>query len=71
MEDSNAIASLVKNWTNDEFVQFVGDLADIVGAFDVQPGSERWARAEAIYARVMELEEAFWPNEGEEASLAA
>lgn len=31
--------------------------------------SEALARAEAIWARVIELEAEFWPNEGEEDTL--
>ena len=64
------IRELAKNWTCDDFVRFVRDLAELVDAFDVQPGSERWKRAELIWERVVELEEAFWPLEGEEAVLA-
>ena len=63
-----AVASFAANWTNDEFVRFVNDLADAVDAFNVQPGSPEWFRAEEILARVVELEEAFWPKEGEEVS---
>lgn len=65
--DNSAVASFAENWTNDEFVRFVNDLADAVDAFNVQPGSPEWDRAEEILARVVELEEAFWPQEGEEA----
>ena len=46
------------------------DIAELVDAFDVQPGSERWRRAELIWERVVELEEAFWPVQGEETTLA-
>lgn len=28
---------------------------------DIKPGSEAWIRAEEIWGRVVELEEAFWP----------
>ncbi|CCL99574.1 uncharacterized protein FIBRA_01592 [Fibroporia radiculosa] len=61
-----AIAELVSNWTNPEFVAFVDDLADIVNSLEIQPGSSAWLRAEQIWARVVELEEAFWPIGGEE-----
>lgn len=47
----------------------MSDIAELVDAFDVQPGSERWRRAELIWERVVELEEAFWPVEGEETTL--
>ena len=35
----------------------------------IQPGSSDWLRAEEIWERVIELEEAFWP--GGEAEIAA
>ncbi|OZJ04853.1 hypothetical protein BZG36_02596 [Bifiguratus adelaidae] len=67
--DQHAVASFVANWTNPEFVKFVDDLADVVNSYGVRPGSQEWARAEMIWARVLELEEAFWPEEGEETML--
>ena len=36
---------------------------------DIEEGSEAWVRAEQIWSRVVELEEAFWPdveNDGQE-----
>ncbi|KAH9919846.1 heme oxygenase-like protein [Fomitopsis serialis] len=56
-----AVKSLVNNWTNQEFVKFVDELAQIVNSLGIEPGSPAWIRAEAIWARVVELEEAFWP----------
>ncbi|TFY81883.1 hypothetical protein EWM64_g2126 [Hericium alpestre] len=61
--------AFVANWTNDEFVKFVNDLAGLVNSFDVKPGTERFNRLEMIWLRVVELEEAFWPNAGEELAM--
>lgn len=69
--DGAAIASFAEHWTNAEFVKFVDGLAELVDSLDVKQGSEQWTRAEAIWARVIELEEDFWPNEGEEATMKA
>ncbi|KAF7794918.1 hypothetical protein EIP86_006061 [Pleurotus ostreatoroseus] len=66
---SAAVRELAANWTNDEFVDFVNDLADLVNQQNLQPGSSEWARAEEIWARVVELEEAFWPLEKDLALL--
>lgn len=35
------------------------------------PGSKEWARAEEIWARVVELEEQFWPDVEHEADELA
>ncbi|KAH9919856.1 uncharacterized protein B0H18DRAFT_1026483 [Fomitopsis serialis] len=64
-----AVKSLVNNWTNPEFVKFVDELAQIVNSLGIEPGTPAWIRAEAIWARVVELEEAFWPAGGEELTL--
>lgn len=69
--DNAALASFAEHWTNDEFVKFVQGWADLVDDFDVGPGSEQWTKAESIWARVIELEEGFWPEEGEEAEMKA
>ncbi|CAL1699338.1 unnamed protein product [Somion occarium] len=58
---SDALAELVHNWTNEEFIIFVDELAELVNSLDVKPGSDAWVRAEDIWGRVIELEEAFWP----------
>lgn len=42
------------------------ELAALVDELDILPGSESWKRAEGIWERVVELEEAFWPIDGEE-----
>ncbi|KAI0763028.1 heme oxygenase-like protein [Trametes elegans] len=64
-----AVRQLVENWTNPEFVKFVDTLADLVNELDITPGSDAFIRAEEIWARVVELEEAFWPVGGEELAL--
>ncbi|TFY50666.1 hypothetical protein EVJ58_g10945 [Rhodofomes roseus] len=64
-----AVKTLVNNWTNPEFVKFVDELTQIVNSLGIEPGSPAWIRAESIWARVIELEEAFWPVGGEELTL--
>lgn len=64
--DTCAVASFVSNWTSPEFEKFVDDLAELVDELCIQPGSDGWTRGEYIWERIIELEEAFWPNEGEE-----
>jgi len=67
-----AVAFLVGNWTNDDFAGFVSDLNNVVNRLEIEPGTEAWTRAEEIWARVVELEEAFWPDvENEEQELAS
>ncbi|OCH89653.1 heme oxygenase-like protein [Obba rivulosa] len=68
---SPAVTALVANWTNPEFVRFVDDLADLVDSLNIKPGSDGYYRAEEIWARVVELEEAFWPIGGEEIVVLA
>ncbi|KAI0040787.1 heme oxygenase-like protein [Auriscalpium vulgare] len=65
---SDAIDSFADNWTNEEFEKFVQDIANLVDDW-IKPGTPAWARAEAVWARVIELEEAFWPNAGDEERL--
>ncbi|RDX45188.1 heme oxygenase-like protein [Lentinus brumalis] len=60
------IRQLVANWTCPEFERFVDDIADLVNHLQISPGTPAWARAEEIWARVIELEESFWPLGGEE-----
>jgi hypothetical protein len=33
---------------------------------DIKPWSEAWFKAEDIWTRVLELEVAFWPEDGDE-----
>ncbi|TCD71938.1 hypothetical protein EIP91_000070 [Steccherinum ochraceum] len=66
-----AVAFLVSNWTNDEFAGFVSDLEHIVNALDIKPNTKAWTRAEEIWARVVELEEQFWPDVEREAEELA
>ncbi|KAG8216713.1 hypothetical protein J3R82DRAFT_6923 [Butyriboletus roseoflavus] len=75
---TKAIRDLAYNWSNanPDFVQFVqgiGDLVDdyfapVMAAQSVvgRSASEALARAEAIWARVIELEAEFWPIEDEQ-----
>ncbi|KAF9010089.1 hypothetical protein BDQ17DRAFT_999068 [Cyathus striatus] len=65
----SALSSFASNWSSPEFVEFVDDLAKLVDNLKIAPGSESWKRAEAIWARVIELEERFWPVEGEEMKM--
>ncbi|KAH9931194.1 heme oxygenase-like protein [Amylocystis lapponica] len=44
------------------FERFVDDLAELVDSLDIRPGTEAYTRAEQIWLRVVELEEAFWPD---------
>jgi len=61
-----AASSFASNWSSPEFEAFVKDLADLVDSLDIVPGSSVWNRAEGIWARIIELEENFWPVKGEE-----
>ncbi|KII87872.1 hypothetical protein PLICRDRAFT_112328 [Plicaturopsis crispa FD-325 SS-3] len=56
-----AVAELVDNWTNSEFHEFVADLANLVDDRGIEPGSERWAKAEKVWATVLDIEKGFWP----------
>ncbi|EGO03851.1 hypothetical protein SERLA73DRAFT_175532 [Serpula lacrymans var. lacrymans S7.3] len=71
-QTAGAIRALTNNWTTPDFVDFVDELAKVMDACFVglsgDSRNEAWARAEEIWARVVELEEAFWPEEGEETS---
>jgi hypothetical protein len=80
---AEAIKDLSYNWSsaNPDFLQFVKEIGDLVNDYFIpvmagQPLAGRsapdaLAHAEAIWARVVELEAEFWPNEGEEDSLRA
>ncbi|PIL23360.1 hypothetical protein GSI_14671 [Ganoderma sinense ZZ0214-1] len=61
-----AVQELVQNWTSPEFEKFVDGLADLVNRLDISQMSTASNRTEEIWARVVELEEAFWPVGGEE-----
>ncbi|KAJ3573371.1 hypothetical protein NP233_g2465 [Leucocoprinus birnbaumii] len=65
---SSAAGSFATNWGGTDMIDFVDKLATLVDGFNIQPGSEAWARAEGIWTRVVELEVDFWPNTGEEVS---
>lgn len=61
--------SFATNWSCSEFVNFVDELASLVNDLGIVPGSRQWKRAEDIWARVIELEAAFWPMEGDQARM--
>ncbi|KAH7887027.1 heme oxygenase-like protein [Phlebopus sp. FC_14] len=76
-----AIRELSLNWSsaNEHFKKFVKDIQDVLDEY-YEPvmcaatgagGGQAWgkdvlARAESIWARVVELEDDFWPEKGEE-----
>jgi formylaminopyrimidine deformylase / aminopyrimidine aminohydrolase len=66
---SQAVATLIENWTTTEFESFVKELGIIVDELNIHEGSSGWKRAQEIWERVIELEVGFWPNEGEELDM--
>ncbi|EPQ52199.1 heme oxygenase-like protein [Gloeophyllum trabeum ATCC 11539] len=66
---TTAVSNFVSNWTNAEFIRFVDDLADLVNELGITAGTDAWKKAEEVWARVVELEEAFWPEKGEEKTM--
>lgn len=68
-QSSEAVKSFATNWSSPDFVKFVDDLASLVDSLGINPGTAAWRRAEEIWVRVIELEEGFWPNEGEEYAM--
>ena len=65
----SAVSTFASNWTSPEFYRFVDDLATTVNGFNIPPDSVGWKRAKEIWLRIIELEEAFWPTDGEEKSM--
>ncbi|EIW78582.1 heme oxygenase-like protein [Coniophora puteana RWD-64-598 SS2] len=67
-ETGKAIVELTTHWTNPGFVQFVESLASAVDECYAGKAKDgvAWKSAEELWARVVELEEMFWPNRGEE-----
>ncbi|CAA7267216.1 unnamed protein product [Cyclocybe aegerita] len=65
----SAIDKFATNWSSTEFGVFVKALANLVDSLGVEPGTDGWHRAEAIWERVIELEIGFWPEEGEEVKM--
>ncbi|QRV86405.1 TENA/THI-4 family protein [Ceratobasidium sp. AG-Ba] len=53
----------IQNWTSADFIKFVEELENLVDMMDIQPGTDVWNRAEAVWNRVVELEVAFWPRD--------
>ncbi|KAF8645406.1 hypothetical protein AX16_007840 [Volvariella volvacea WC 439] len=70
-QTASAIASFAHNWSCPEFVEFVDNLAKLVDDLGIRPGMPAWKRAEDIWARVVELEVGFWPEDGEEITMRA
>jgi len=66
----NPVAALAENWSSPAFERFVDDIKDIVSTYNVQPGSKQWETSQRIWDRVVELEDGFWPNAGDELTLA-
>ena len=46
-------------------------LTRVTPSLEIAPGTPAFTRAEEIWARVVELEEAFWPVGGDELTLLA
>jgi thiaminase len=65
---TEAVSRLASNWSSSEFIEFVDKLAKLVDNLEIQPGTDAWKRAEAIWLRVVELEVGFWPTDGEDQS---
>jgi hypothetical protein len=61
-----AVEKFATNWSTPEFGNFVEMLGGLVDSLGVEPGTDSWARMEAIWTRVVELEVGFWPEDGEE-----
>lgn len=66
---NSAVASFASNWTSPEFEKFVDDLASAVDELSIQPSSQPGQRAKEIWKRIVELEETFWPEAGEEVTM--
>ncbi|KAF9226009.1 heme oxygenase-like protein, partial [Gyrodon lividus] len=69
---AKAIKELSYNWSsaNSGFAEFVKAIGDLVDAYFASTmSSDALARAEAIWARVVELEAEFWPADGEEVMM--
>lgn len=61
------LVALADNWSSKEFKGFVDDLAVLVDDIYEGLGPSAWTTATDIWRRIVELEESFWPEEGEEA----
>ncbi|KAG8700821.1 hypothetical protein FRC09_005736 [Ceratobasidium sp. 395] len=61
-QHSREAGDFIENWTSKEFVKFVDSLEKLVDLMEVQPGTDGWRRAEAVWDRVIELEVTFWPQ---------
>ncbi|TFK32031.1 hypothetical protein BDQ12DRAFT_729029 [Crucibulum laeve] len=67
---NSPVVALTENWTSPDFVAFVNDIGVVVDGLGITPSSEKWKRAEEIWARVAELEVNFWPEDGEELTMS-
>lgn len=63
------LKSFAENWSTPEFKTFVDDLARLVDDIYRHLGEDAKATAERIWERVVELEDSFWPTDGEEITL--
>lgn len=61
-ELTNGLGEFINNWTSDGFKKFVDDLERLVDLMGIEQGTHNWRRAEAVWNRVIELEESFWPK---------
>ncbi|KAJ9655147.1 hypothetical protein H2198_005922 [Neophaeococcomyces mojaviensis] len=53
----------IPNWSSDEFVQFVQDIADITDDLADQEGAMRKVEVyKALWSHVLEIEKDFWPD---------
>jgi formylaminopyrimidine deformylase / aminopyrimidine aminohydrolase len=65
------VLSFATNWSTVEFQHFVDELAVLVDDLYRGLDNDAWKHAENIWGRVIELEESFWPREGEEVGSKA
>jgi len=65
------VLSFATNWSTAEFKRFVDELASLVDDIYRSLSDDAWGQAENVWERVIELEERFWPKEGEEFGFSA
>ncbi|ESK90230.1 transcription regulator [Moniliophthora roreri MCA 2997] len=65
ISSDTAVASLARNWSNQNFIAFVDDLDGLVDSLNIQPDTELWKECETIWEKIVEIEAAFWPEQGE------
>ena len=70
VEKDSALKAFATNWSSPEFRAFVDhDLAKLVDDVYRNVREEDRASAERVWERVVELEESFWPRDGEQRIL--